>query len=193
MRHFLILFDDIPIDKLSVKSGNNSPEVITATRCVNVGLFISGNLRRDVVVSLAKGTPEDLKLISFPGVSLKRVSPDERSISFFLMKAISLAEELSMDSFKIMDNGIEVRRSNLKNFCESLTPTNVYISTPGSTSNFTGVAENENPLLIYSIGKQFDSYQIDVKWTQVKLPYFPHPERFILDVNMIVDKTASCL
>ncbi|MHA1576231.1 MAG: hypothetical protein ACTSU3_02605, partial [Candidatus Thorarchaeota archaeon] len=67
MRHFLILFDDIPIDKASVKSGNNSPEVITAVRCVNVGLFISGNLRRDVVVSLAKGTPEDLKLVSFPG------------------------------------------------------------------------------------------------------------------------------
>ena len=193
MRHFLILFDDISIDKISVKSGNNSPEVITATRCVNVGLFISGNLRRDVVVSLAKGTPEDLKLISFPGASLKRVSPDERSISFFLMKAISIAEELLMDSFKIMDNGIEVRRSNLKNFCESLTPTNVYISTPGNTSNFTSVAENENSLLIYSIGNQLDSLQIDTKWTQVKLPYFPHPERFIVDVNMTVDKTTSCL
>lgn len=191
MRHFLILFDDIPIDKISVKSGNNSPEVITAARCVNVGLFISGNLRRDVAVSLAKGTPDDLKLISFPGASLKRVSPDERSISFFLMKAISLAEELSMDSFKIMDNGIEVRRSNLKNFCESLTPTNVYISTLGCTSNFTCVVENENSLLIYSIGKQFDSYQIDVKWTRVELPYSPHPERFILDVNMILDKTTS--
>lgn len=193
MRHFLIIFDDIPIDKISVKSGNNSPEVIAAARCVNVGLFISGNLRRDVVVSLAKGTPEDLKIISFPGASLKRVSPDERSISFFLMKALSIAEELLMDSFKIMDNGIEVRRSNLKNFCESLTTTNVYISTPGNTSNFTGVAENENSLLIYSTGNQLDSFQIDAKWTQVKLPYFPHPERFILEVNMIVDKTTSCL
>ena len=187
MRHFLILFDDIPIDKISVKSGNNSPEVITAARCVNVGLFISGNLRRDVVVSLAIGTPEDLKLISFPGASLKRVSPDERPISFFLMKSLSIAEELLMDSFKIMDNGIEVRRSNLKNFCESLTPTNVYISTLGNTSNFTSVAENENSLLIYSIGNQLDSFQIDAKWTQVILPYFPYPERFILEVNMMVD------
>lgn len=191
MRQFLILFDDIPIDKISVKSGNISPEVITATRCVNVGLFISGNLRRNVVVSLAKGTPDDLKIISFPGASLKRVSPDERSISFFLMKALSIAEELLMDSFEIMDNGIEVRRSNLKNFFESITPTNVYISTPGTTSNFTSVAENENSLLIYSIGKQFDSFQIDARWKQVELPYFPHPERFILDVNMIVDRTSS--
>ncbi len=192
MRQFLILFDDIPIDKISVKSGNNSPEVITAARCVNVGLFISGNLRRDVVVSLAKGTPDDLKLISFPGASLKRVSPDERSISFFLMKALSIAEELLMDSFEIMDNGIEVRRYTLKNFLESLTPTNVYISTPGTTSNFTSVTENTNSLLIYSIGKQFDSFQIDVKWIKFELPYFPNPERFILEVNMIVDmKKAS--
>lgn len=191
MRHFLILFDDIPIDKISVKSGNNSPEVITAARCVNVGLFISGNLRRDVVVSLAKGTPDDLKLISFPGASLKRVSPDERSISFFLMKALSIAEELLMGSFEIMDNGIEVRRSNLKNFFESLNPARVYISTPEITSNTISVAEYENSLLIYSIGKQFDSFQVDTKLTHVELPYFPHPERFILDVNMMVDRTSS--
>lgn len=191
MRHFLILFDDIPIDKISVKSGNNSPEVITAARCVNVGLFISGNLRRDVVVSLAKGTPDDLKLISFPGASLKRVSPDERSISFFLMKALSIAEELLMGSFEIMDNGIEVRRSNLKNFFESLNPARVYISTPEITSNTISVAEYENSLLIYSIGKQFDSFQVDTKLTHVELPYFPHPEKFILDVNMMVDRTSS--
>lgn len=191
MRHFLILFDDIPIDKASVKSGNNSPEVITAVRCVNVGLFISGNLRRDVVVSLAKGTPDDLKLVSFPGASLKRVSPDERSISFFLMKAFSIVEGALMDSFKIMDNGIEVRRSTLKSFFESLTPARVYISNPEITSNTISDAEYDNSILIYTIGKQFDSFQIDAKLTQIELPYFPNPERFILDVNMTVDRNAS--
>lgn len=191
MRHFLILFDDIPIDNASVKSGNNSPEVITAARSVNVGLFISGNLRRDVVVTLAKGTPDDLKFISFPGASLKRVSPDERSISFFLMKAISTAKRLLMDSFEIMDNGIEVRRSTLKSFFESLTPSRVYISTPENTSTTINIAEDETSLLIYSIGKQFDSLQVDTKWVQVELPYFPHPERFLLDVNMKVDSSAS--
>lgn len=191
MRHFLILFDDIPIDKASVKSGNNSPEVITAVRCVNVGLFISGNLRRDVVVSLAKGTPDDLKLVSFPGASLKRVSPDERSISFFLMKAISIVEGALMDSFKIMDNGIEVRRSTLMNFFESLTPARVYISNPEITSNTISDAEYDNSILIYTIGKQFDSFQIDAKLTQIELPYFPNPERFILDINMIVDRNTS--
>ena len=192
MRQFLILFDDITIDKASVKSGNNSREVITAARCVNVGLFISGNLRRDVVISLAKGSPEDLKIISFPGANIRRVSPDERSISFFLMKALSTAEELAMDSLETMDNGIEVRRSSLTNFLESISPDRVCISTPENISSTIDVADHENVLLIYPIGKQFDSLQVNTKWVITKLGHFPHPERFILDVNMITDmKKAS--
>jgi tRNA pseudouridine-54 N-methylase len=192
MRNFLILFDDIPIDGASVKSGNNSPEVITAARCVNVGLFISGNLRRDVVVTLAKGTPDDLKLISFPGANLKRVSPDERSISFFLLKAISIADGLLMDSLETMDNGIEVRRSTLTQFFESTNPTRVCISTPGNISSIIDIVDTEKSLLVYPIGKQFDSLQVDTKWKQMEVPHFQHPERFILDINMIVDtKKAS--
>ncbi|MGY5880911.1 MAG: hypothetical protein RTV31_11710 [Candidatus Thorarchaeota archaeon] len=192
MRYFLILFDDIPIDKASVKSGDNSPEVITAARCVNVGLFISGNLRRDVVISLAKGSPDDLKIISFPGANLRRVSPDERSISFFLIKAISIAEELVMDSHETMDNGIEVRRSSLKKFLEIFAPARVYQSTPETTLSSIDDAEYENSVLIYSNGMQFDLIREDTKWITGKLPYFPHPERFILDINMIVDmKKAS--
>lgn len=192
MRHFLVLFDDFPIDAASVKSGNNSQEIITASRCVNVSLFISGNLRRDVVVSLAKGSTDDLKIITFPGANLKRVSPDERSVSFFLMKAISIIEELGMDSLEIMDNGIEVRRISLKNFLESFAPTRVYLTTPDNTSGSIDDGEYENSLLIYSSGKQFDFVQEEAMWTQEELPYYPHPERFILDINMIMDmKKAS--
>jgi len=192
MRHFLILFDDIPIDNASVKSGNNSPEVITAARCVNVGLFVSGNLRRDVVISLAKGTPDDLKIISFPGANLRRVSPDERSSSFFLLKAISIADELVMDSFETMDNGIEVRRTTLQKFLEILAPARVYQSTQETTLGSIDDAEYENSVLVYSNGMQFDWIQEDTKWIHEKLQHFAHPERFILDVNMNVDmKKAS--
>ena len=192
MRNFLILFNDIPIDTASVKSGDNYPEVITAARCVNVGLCISGNLRRDVVVSLAKGTQDDLKIVSFPGVNLKRVSPDERSISFFLMKAFSIANELVMDSFETMDNGIAVRRSSMENFIESLSPNRIYVATPETTTSVINDAGFEKSLLIYSIGKQLDSHRIDTKWIREELPQYPHPERFILEVNMNMDmKKAS--
>jgi tRNA pseudouridine-54 N-methylase len=191
MKHFLILFDDIPIDKATVKSGKNSLEVITAARCVNVGLFISGNLRRDVIISLAKGQPEDLKIISFPGAHLRRVSPDERSISFFLLKAISIVEDLVMDSLETMDNGIEVRRSSLKAFLESVAPTRVYLSTPESAQNSLDDADYENSLLIHS-GTRLDLIQENIVRTQRELRYYPHPERFILDVNIMMDmKKAS--
>lgn len=113
VRRFLVIFEGFPIDIASVKAGQNSPEVVTACRCVNVGLFVSGDLRRDVIVSIAIGNEEDMRVVSFPGNSLKRVSPDERSISFFLLKAIEKVQDLELGrSFK-MNNGIELTRSSL--------------------------------------------------------------------------------
>lgn len=113
VRRFLIRFKDVPIDKESVKSGQISSEVATACRCVNIGLFLSGDLRRDVIVSIAIGPTEDLKVISYPGASLRRVSPDERSISFFLLKAIERLQDIGPGESIILDNGIELVRSSL--------------------------------------------------------------------------------
>jgi hypothetical protein len=64
-------------------------------------------------MSFAVGTKEDLKVVSFPGYSLKRVSPDERSISFFLLKAIEKAQDLEPGKSFKMDNGIELERAPL--------------------------------------------------------------------------------
>jgi tRNA pseudouridine-54 N-methylase len=119
VRHFLVVFKDLPIDRDSVKSGHNSREVITACRCVNVGLFVSGDLRRDVTVSFGIGIEDDLKVISFPGFSLRRVSPDERSISFFLLKAVEKVETMTQGDRFVMDNGIELICSSLSGLIES--------------------------------------------------------------------------
>jgi tRNA pseudouridine-54 N-methylase len=118
VRRFLVMFDSFPIDKASVKSGQNSPEVVTACRCVNVGLFVSGDLRRDVIVSIAVGNEEDLKVVSFPGNSLRRVSPDERSISFFMLKAIEKAQDLEFGKSLTMNNRIELVRASLKDLVD---------------------------------------------------------------------------
>ncbi len=110
VRRYLVRFDELPIDKGSVKSGRNSLEVVTACRCVNVGLFLSGGLRLDVTVSFAIGPLNDLTVVSFLGNTLRRVSPDERSISFFLLKAVEKAQNLEHGESFIMDNGIELVR-----------------------------------------------------------------------------------
>ncbi len=127
VRRFLVLFKEIPIDRSSVKSGLNSPEVVTACRCVNVGLFVSGDLRRNVIVSLAVGSEDDLKVVSFPGNSLRRVSPDERSISFFLLKAIEKGQDLEPEKSLTMDNGIELLRSSFAELVELWGPSLIQV------------------------------------------------------------------
>ena len=108
------------------------------------------------------------------------------------MKSLAVAEDNFIDSFETMDNGIEVRRTNLKSFIESVNPARIYISKSEVASKIIEDAEYGNSLLIYTQGEQFDSLKIDATWTQTELTSFPHPERFILDINMIVDmKKAS--
>ncbi|MFW9976106.1 MAG: hypothetical protein ACFFDQ_12620 [Candidatus Thorarchaeota archaeon] len=118
MRRYLVRFDELPIDKSSVKLGRNSGEVVTACRCVNVGLFLSGSLRVDVAVSIAIGSLNDLTIVSFLGNTLRRVSPDERSISFFLLKAVEKAQSLEHSEGFIMDNGIELIRTSYDEIME---------------------------------------------------------------------------
>lgn len=127
VRRFLVKFKEFPIDRSSVKSGQNSLEVIVACRCVNVGLFISGDLRRDVTVSFAIGTEDIQMAVSFPGESLRRVSPDERSISFFLLKAIEKAQDLNPGESFTMDNGIELIRSPLDELLELWEPDIIHV------------------------------------------------------------------
>lgn len=71
-----------------------------------------------MIVSIAIGTLDDLMVISFLGKSLRRVSPDERSISFFLLKAIEIAQKLEPDDTFTMDNGIELIRSSYDEIIE---------------------------------------------------------------------------
>ena len=127
VRRFLVKFKEFPIDRSSVKSGQNSSEVIAACRCVNVGLFISADLRRDVTVSFVIGTDDDQMTVSFPGESLRRVSPDERSISFFLLKAIEKAQDLNPGESFTMDNGIELIRSPLDELLERWEPDIIHV------------------------------------------------------------------
>lgn len=192
MRWFLILFDDIPIDKVSVKSGHNSPEVVTACRCVNVGLFISRDLRREVIVSITKGKFDDMTIVSFPGNTLKRVSPDERSISFFLLKSLSTAENLPRNSNQILDNGIIVARASLAEFISGCSPERVVVARGKGDYILDSTLLQDNVILIYETGTNVDFTGVEfqnfvefgVHYTQ---PCPPHPERFILDVNMLLD------
>ncbi len=187
MRRFLIHFEKLPIDIVSVKSGQNSPEVVIACRCVNVGLFVSGDLRRNVEVSFAIGKPEDLGVVTFPGSALKRVSPDERSISFFLLKAMNVLRELPLGGKKRMDNGMVVQRTNATDLLREWESSRIYVSSLDPSIQSKQVDVRPEGLFLYELtSTTFADLVENAPGNLLHRP--PHPERFILDINLYCDQ-----
>lgn len=186
-RHFLILFDEFPINAVDVKKGNNSREVIVACRCVNVALFISNDLRRDVILSIAIGKKDNLRIISFPGETLRRVSPDERSVSFFLLKSIDALENRGLGALKTLNNGIITRRQSLPQLLEELDQNLIYVAStePYSATEYSEL--DHEGLFVYDFNSEF-SNDFD---KSIAVPRPSSPERFILDLNMWFDGKSA--
>ena len=190
MRRFLVVLDHLRVSRSEVKSGRNNPDVITAARCVNVGLFVSGGLREDVAVTLGRGPLEDLTAISFAANDLRRVSPDERSITFFLLKASEVADQLEPTETERMDNGIRVERNSLLGLVDHWDIDSVHVANAEENA-FPIYRENSNdPLFIYC-SRQLTPDIIDALPDAIIVPRPPHPERFILDVNMHSDRQVQ--
>jgi tRNA pseudouridine-54 N-methylase len=185
-RRFLVAFEKLDIDAASVKSGHNSRNVVVACRCVNVGLFLSGNLRRDVEVSLLIGTSEDLNVIKFRGSTLKRVSPDERSIAFFLLKAHNILDTMQRSDKRIMDNGIILQRMTLKEMFDSWSVETCYVANQefNTTSDYSTISKDG--CFLYDMIPA----RLEVECVTKALPRPPHPERFILEINHTCDKQS---
>ena len=183
-RQFLIFFDKFPINAIHVKKGNNPPDVVIACRCVNVALFISNNLRRDVMLNIAIGKRDDLRLISFPGETLRRVSPDERSISFFLLKSMDALTNLGMGGIRTLNNGIIVRRRSLEQMKAEWNPSQVYIASLEPHSIGTDLELDSEGVFVYDFSSELS---IGLEKT-IDLPRPSTPERFILDLNRWFDE-----
>lgn len=186
MRRFLVVFDELEIRKMDVKTGRNSPETVTAARCVNVGLFVSGNLRRDAVVSLARKEKGGLSVVSFKGVDLRRVSPDERSISFFLLKAFDAVDLLERGESRKMDNGIENERGEIESLLEAWSIDTVFLATTDCEKWPSDVIASDNALYIYD-SSSTSSFSNRIHSRVIPVPRPPHPERFLLDLNLMAD------
>ena len=109
----------------------------------------------------------------------------------FLLKAFAEAESQGTNSVRTMDNGIVVRKSNLLDFIELCSPEKLYLANSEATLVATERFEYENSLMVYS---NIKPPNLDLKDGKLKLKYLnrpPHPERFILDVNMISDLNTN--
>jgi tRNA pseudouridine-54 N-methylase len=172
----------MPIEKASVKRGENLPPVVTAARSINVALFLSNALRRNVSIALGIEEGTDLGIVTFPGETLRRVSPDERSITFFLLKAVAELNRIQKQGSTTMDNGIIVQKTTALEYVHAWKE-NTFLAQSGSENSAEPVADGDS-LYIYEVEGE-TVFQImhlaGVKRSRT-------PERYILDINMIYDE-----
>lgn len=80
-------------------------------RCVNSALFLSHDLRRDVVIYLVLlGEPEPPKIVKFSGQDVRYLNPDERSSGSLIKKALELKARIR---WKESTPGVWVRQGDL--------------------------------------------------------------------------------
>jgi len=80
-------------------------------RCVNTSLFLSHDLRRDVVCYLVLcGGPVPPKTVRFSGDAVRSLSPDERSAGALIKKALDLP---AGSKFRYAAPGVSVRNGGL--------------------------------------------------------------------------------
>ncbi len=83
-------------------------------RCVNAAFWLSNGIRRDVKIHIHLG--KIAKTVSFSG-SIKRVSPDERSIVLWIDKALK----------GIRNPGIDITDISFEGFLERIKKRDVYL------------------------------------------------------------------
>ncbi|MDD4137755.1 MAG: tRNA (pseudouridine(54)-N(1))-methyltransferase TrmY [Methanoregula sp.] len=81
-------------------------------RCVNAGLFLSHDLRRDVDCYLVLlGAPSGPKTVKFSGSSVRSLSPDERSAGALIRKVIDVP---CGSEFREGAEGVSIRKGGLE-------------------------------------------------------------------------------
>ena len=80
-------------------------------RCVNSSLFLSHDLRRDVVIYLVLlGEPETSKIVKFEGKNVRYLNPDERSSGSLIKKAL---DKSAGSYWKLSTPGVWIRTGDL--------------------------------------------------------------------------------
>ncbi len=181
VRRFELIIDELPITRAGVRSGKNSDEVVMVARCVNLALFLSHTLRRNVTFEVVIAGDDEYRSISFPGTGLKRVSPDERSIAHFLLKAVNNLDTMAQ-SKKTLSNGIVLRRGRAHQLMDGWQMGRVFLAGPTGDwqrvqPDGTYIYDMTNTGVIESLLEQ--GHEI--------VPMPPRPERFILEVNSYID------
>ena len=87
-------------------------------RCVNSALFLSHDLRRDVVIYLVLlGEPDTPRIVKFEGKNVRYLNPDERSSGSLIKKAL---EKRAIPRWRESTAGVWIRLGDLADLLEEV-------------------------------------------------------------------------
>ncbi len=181
-RRFALTSGKIPVTRSTVKSGWNHPVVARACRCINVALFVSHDLRRNVEIEIVQILGDTVESVLFGGASLRRVTPDERSIAFFLLKASNTLLDLDVGGQTTLPNGIVVAKMRWEDMVGRL---------QGGRAVYVARGRSPRSVAVSCCGAVFLYEHEEGVFADhleaMPVPRPAHPERFILDVNLGCD------
>ncbi len=99
-RHFYVKSHGVTEpEKINLKDlPGSSGRLDVVARCINAAFWLSGNIRRNVVFHTVLHGGGQPVYIRVEGERLRKVSPDERSISLFLKKALERMDRMEETS-----------------------------------------------------------------------------------------------
>jgi len=108
MRDFIICAS-VPVKAVSLDDLPGSGRIDVLARCVNAALWLSHGVRRDATIHLCFECSGEKSAMSFSGLSIKRVSPDERNIASWIRRGLDAINK----GQEQVQEGISVRKTDL--------------------------------------------------------------------------------
>ena len=84
-------------------------------RCISNSLFVSNNVRRDVVIHIVlEGSGDPPRTVSFFGETIKRLGLDEKSIAIILKNALYIGKGLKLGEERDVQDGVKISKKSFE-------------------------------------------------------------------------------
>jgi tRNA (pseudouridine54-N1)-methyltransferase len=167
-------------------------------RCVNSALFLSHDLRRDVIIYLVLlGEPDTPGIVKFEGENVKYLNPDERSSGSLIKKAL---EKNAIPRWRESTPGVWIRQGGFADLLQEVLTDEkrlFYLQEDGSDIR-DEFKENEPVDAVFVLGdhtgmmaeEETVIQDLDAKTINVG-PISLHADHCIILVNNEIDRTVG--
>lgn len=167
-------------------------------RCVNCALFLSHDLRRDVIIYLVLlGEPDIPRIVKFEGENVRYLNPDERSSGSLIKKAL---ERSAIPRWRESTRGVWIRLGGLADLLEEVVTEEkrlFYLQEDGEDIRNV-FKENVQDTTVFVLGdhtgmtpeEEIVIQDLDAKTINIG-PISLHADHCIILVNNEIDRTVG--